>query len=222
THLIRGFAMPSRSLPGHPDTSVQRRRRHWRWRWRAMLAAVAALLAAVVMAQAIVRIRNERVAPLPASPTTTAAAVRTAEPDVSPAPTPVAEAPEQPAPAAPVMQAARATPDVAAAVQLSSESLAWMHQDLPCEAGVAPCKPAHVLALVDARVTPPAHGAPASTPTPAAFGVRALAAVTLAPHPRLILDGTTLAALRQRATSSNPQWTALKAKCDSYIGGTVE
>lgn len=212
--------MPSRSLPGHPDTSVQRRRRHWRW--RAMLAAVAALLAAVVMAQAIVRIRNERVAPLPASPTTTAAAVRTAEPDVSPAPTPVAEAPEQPAPAAPVMQAARATPDVAAAVQLSSESLAWMHQDLPCEAGVAPCKPAHVLALVDARVTPPAHGAPASTPTPAAFGVRALAAVTLAPHPRLILDGTTLAALRQRATSSNPQWTALKAKCDSYIGGTVE
>ncbi|MFK2930589.1 hypothetical protein ISP14_07270 [Dyella agri] len=26
----------------------------------------------------------------------------------------------------------------------------------------------------------------------------------------------------QRATSSNPQWTALKAQCDSYIGGTVE
>ncbi|HEX8777932.1 MAG TPA: hypothetical protein VF738_07405, partial [Rhodanobacter sp.] len=192
------------------------RRRHWRW--RAMLAAVAALLAAVVMAQAIVRTRNQRTAPPPEGPISAPAAVQAAEPDAIPAPAParVAAAPVQSAPVVPVMRAAPAAPDAAATVQLPSERLAWMHQVLPCEAGAAPCKPSHVLALVDTRTT--THGAPA----PAAFAVRALATVTLAPHPRLILDATTLAALRQRATSSNPQWTALKAKCDSYIGGTVE
>src|SRR6185312_15269369 len=30
-----------------------------------------------------------------------------------------------------------------------------------------------------------------------------------------------LTALRQRAAANTPQWTALKATCDSYIGGTV-
>ncbi|MGN6120859.1 MAG: hypothetical protein ACTHOA_14235 [Rhodanobacter sp.] len=46
-------------------------------------------------------------------------------------------------------------------------------------------------------------------------------AVTLAAHPRLLLDSSTLTALRQRAAANTPQWTALKATCDSYIGGTV-
>jgi len=47
-------------------------------------------------------------------------------------------------------------------------------------------------------------------------------AVTLAAHPRLILDPATLTTLRQRAAANTPQWQALKATCDSYIGGTVE
>ncbi|HWU76445.1 MAG TPA: hypothetical protein VN043_08065 [Rhodanobacter sp.] len=47
-------------------------------------------------------------------------------------------------------------------------------------------------------------------------------AVSLAAHPRLLLDPATLATLRQRATANTPQWVALKATCDSYIGGTVE
>jgi len=41
------------------------------------------------------------------------------------------------------------------------------------------------------------------------------------PHPRLILDAATLGALRARAASNTPQWRALKAYCDSFIGGTV-
>ena len=49
----------------------------------------------------------------------------------------------------------------------------------------------------------------------------AASAVTLAPHPRLLLDANTLSALRQRASVNSAQWTTLKATCDSYIGGTV-
>lgn len=40
-------------------------------------------------------------------------------------------------------------------------------------------------------------------------------------QPRLILDATTLATLRARAAANTPQWQALKAACDSLIGGTV-
>ncbi len=209
--------MPNRSLPGHPDTAAPRRR----WRWRALLATAAALLAAVVMAQAIiVRIHD---APGADASAAAPAAVRAAETGESSAPLPAAPAPALPAPAGPAAQATHAAADDAeAGAQLSPEGLAWMHQDQPCEAGTAACQPSRVLALVDAKATAPTHGAPASAPAPAAFGVQALAATTLAPHPRLLLDGATLTALRQRATSSNPQWTALKAKCDSYIGGNVE
>lgn len=46
-------------------------------------------------------------------------------------------------------------------------------------------------------------------------------AVTLAAHPRLILDATTLSALRQRAAANMPQWQNLKAQCDSLIGGSI-
>ena len=220
--------MPSRSLPGHPDTSAPHARepampRHRRWHWRALLAMAGALLAAVVMAQAIMRIRNERTVPLPASPAATPTAVRAADSAEPSALAPAAATPALRASAVPAAQAMRRTaPDAKAAATPSSESLAWMHQDLPCETGADPCKPSHVLALVDARKATSPMRASASTPTPAVFGVRALATVTLAAHPRLLLDGTTLAALRGRATASNPQWTALKAKCDSYIGGTVE
>ncbi len=53
--------------------------------------------------------------------------------------------------------------------------------------------------------------------TPAAVGP----AITAA-HPRMILDAATLATLRQRAAANTAEWQALKATCDSYIGGTVE
>lgn len=46
-------------------------------------------------------------------------------------------------------------------------------------------------------------------------------AQSVVPHPRLILDGQTLAALRARAQANSPQWQALKSYCDSFIGGTV-
>ncbi|MEP6484426.1 MAG: hypothetical protein ABJB01_08245 [Rudaea sp.] len=41
------------------------------------------------------------------------------------------------------------------------------------------------------------------------------------PHPRLILDATTLANLRARAAANTSQWQRLKQYCDSFIGGTV-
>ena len=41
------------------------------------------------------------------------------------------------------------------------------------------------------------------------------------PHPRLILDANTLAAVRSRAAANTPQWQQLKQYCDSFIGGTV-
>lgn len=46
-------------------------------------------------------------------------------------------------------------------------------------------------------------------------------AVTLAAHPRLILDPATLATLQQRAAANTPAWQLLKGTCDSYIGGSV-
>lgn len=51
--------------------------------------------------------------------------------------------------------------------------------------------------------------------------VAAVAPAISAAHPRLILDAATLAVLRQRAAANTAQWVALKAECDSYIGGTV-
>jgi hypothetical protein len=38
-------------------------------------------------------------------------------------------------------------------------------------------------------------------------------------HPRIILDAPTLATLRTRAQTMTPEWTAMKAVCDSFTGG---
>jgi len=51
--------------------------------------------------------------------------------------------------------------------------------------------------------------------------VAAVAPAIASAHPRLILDAATLTALRQRAASNTAQWKALKATCDSYVGGSV-
>ncbi|MGA9669805.1 MAG: hypothetical protein WBQ94_11380, partial [Terracidiphilus sp.] len=40
-------------------------------------------------------------------------------------------------------------------------------------------------------------------------------------HPRILLDAPTLATLRARASANTAQWKALKATCDSLVGGTV-
>jgi hypothetical protein len=40
-------------------------------------------------------------------------------------------------------------------------------------------------------------------------------------RPRMILDSTTIGALRSRATAHTAEWTALKQKCDSMTGGSV-
>ena len=68
--------------------------------------------------------------------------------------------------------------------------------------------------------TPGVSGRPVANAS-SAVPVVPQAAVALATHPRLILDPTTLSTLRQRASANTPEWKALKATCDSYIGGTV-
>jgi len=45
--------------------------------------------------------------------------------------------------------------------------------------------------------------------------------LTLAAHPRLLLDSATLAAARAQASNNTPAWQVLKASCDSFIGGAV-
>ncbi|MFF1823424.1 hypothetical protein ACFVWG_39345 [Kribbella sp. NPDC058245] len=58
----------------------------------------------------------------------------------------------------------------------------------------------------------------------AARGVLPAAAqqITAVAHPRIALDTTSLASLRQRAQANDPAWTALKQKCEGYVLGTVE
>jgi hypothetical protein len=41
------------------------------------------------------------------------------------------------------------------------------------------------------------------------------------PHPRIWMDAARLAALRQRAAASDPRWTVLRNKCNSYLPGIV-
>jgi hypothetical protein len=41
-------------------------------------------------------------------------------------------------------------------------------------------------------------------------------------HPRIILDAPTLTSLRSRMQANTAEWRALKATCDSYVGGSVE
>jgi len=45
-------------------------------------------------------------------------------------------------------------------------------------------------------------------------------AITAA-HPRLILDAPTLSRLRASAAANSPEWVALKAFCDAYVGGST-
>ena len=47
-------------------------------------------------------------------------------------------------------------------------------------------------------------------------------APALGSHPRIILDGPTLATLRTRMQSHTQEWATLKATCDSYIGGQAQ
>lgn len=101
-------------------------------------------------------------------------------------------------------------------------------------AGEAPCIPAESSAVAAVGPTHPALAPATSGVAVSSERMGALALSTLPAqsavtvpairpaHPRLLLDSDTLAALRGRATSSNPQWKALKATCDSYIGGIVE
>jgi hypothetical protein len=198
-----------------------------------VLAMAAALLVVVVMAQAIVRVREAPSVPArqPVAPVATRMAdtrmVQTAPSAVT---TPAQAAPRAQQAA---VVATRAMPGRLPA-RHASDSLVWAYQEVPCSAGggaaqpsdllqrsasvarrLVHCVPSRIIALVDAKPRP------RSAAVPATFSAQALA-VTMAPHPRLILDGTTLAVLRQRATASNPQWTALKARCDAYIGGSVE
>jgi hypothetical protein len=46
-------------------------------------------------------------------------------------------------------------------------------------------------------------------------------ALTVAPHPRLLLDDATLTALRAKAAIPTIDWLNLKEQCDAYLGGSV-
>lgn len=182
-------------------------------RWRVAVITTAALLAAVVMAQAIVRIRSG--VATPGNLIAAAAAHETKSPALS-APSATLTTTRF-APSLSAKVAKQISDDADALTQPALESLTWTRLKMPCDpVGGGACKPSDVLALTDAKARN------TSKPTPAAFSVQPADTLTLTPHPRLILDSATLATLIKRATSSNPQWTALKAQCDSYIGGTVE
>lgn len=232
--------MANRSLPEHPNAPAGR---GWllTWRGRAVLGGAVLLVAAVVMARVIVQPRQEsaRVERLQANPP--AAPAAEVMPEVATA-LPQETAAERPQAAvadihttSEVALAAQPVPAAAVADGSPSDSLAWTYQDVPCNArhaatpesalhrrhasvaveSAGQCGASRVMALVDTK--PRAQGAPA----PAAFSATAMAA-GMAAHPRLILDNATLTVLRQRAANNTPQWKALKAKCDSYIGGTVQ
>jgi hypothetical protein len=230
--------MATRGSPENPGASPPPRTSRSGWRWRAGLTLAALLLAGVVVAQVIARLRE------PGTRVTDMAARAQSPVDVLARPLAlradgrmaagIPAAVPVPAPAAASVRLAGAPQAAAMPVRRSSDSLAWTYTELPCKAAadaqrspgllarsasvarrIVHCVPSRILALVDAK--PRAR----ATPTPATFSAQALAS-TMAPHPRLILDSATLTTLRQRATSANPQWVALKARCDSYIGGQVE
>ena len=111
-----------------------------------------------------------------------------------------------------------------------SPALVWSRALFPSAAtslGIA--LSARVMAVGSGAVT--ADASSSGTGSQASGGivaaaVNAVPAVTApaitASHPRMILDATTLATLRQRAASNTTEWKALKAVCDGYIGGSVE
>lgn len=112
--------------------------------------------------------------------------------------------------------------------------MAWPSRHL-----AATCTTAAVIGLLatsgDSRIgtdtallaTPPATAAAVANGQPVAATVSAqVLATATAPaiqtaHPRMLLDSTTLTNLRAAASANAPAWVALKAVCDSYIGGTV-
>jgi hypothetical protein len=56
-------------------------------------------------------------------------------------------------------------------------------------------------------------------PTKSATTAITIGKTTTIDHPRIILDAPTLTTLRARAQAGTAEWTAIKADCDSYIGG---
>lgn len=72
-------------------------------------------------------------------------------------------------------------------------------------------------------VSKPSSPAVSGAPVASAFSTTPIRAqaVTLAAHPRLLLDGATLTRLRNNAAANTRDWQNLKAFCDKYIGGKV-
>jgi hypothetical protein len=92
--------------------------------------------------------------------------------------------------------------------------------DATTGSGVASSVPEDSSAQEETSQTGSVLGAQALSALP--IRLAAVSAPTVATtHPYLLLDATTLAALRQRATANTAEWTQLKAACDTYIGGTV-
>lgn len=157
-----------------------------------------------------------------ASPTAVVAVARTARPLAAPTATP-----------SPVVDTGVAPAAISRAVIVTGRTA--VSQPSPSSADTAS---ATLVSAASPRNVAAQSAAIDRTPAPSAVtvassgrGITAMSALPIQPyavapaittsHPRLLLDTDTLAALRQRAADNADSWKRLKAKCDSYIGGSV-
>jgi hypothetical protein len=73
-----------------------------------------------------------------------------------------------------------------------------------------------------ARDAPAATAATQSTATTAATSAFSRAPAPIRVHPRILLDGSILARLRERARRLDPAWLALRSRCDAYRPTAVQ
>ncbi len=66
-----------------------------------------------------------------------------------------------------------------------------------------------------------ARDAAGNVATSAPVSITVANPVPQSPRPRIWIDSASLQALRVRAAAGDPRWTALRNKCNSYIGGIV-
>jgi hypothetical protein len=70
-------------------------------------------------------------------------------------------------------------------------------------------------------ITARARDAAGNVGTATAVAIRVVPIAPTIAHPRIWIDETSLAALRQRAATGDARWTALQARCNTYLPGIV-
>lgn len=85
-----------------------------------------------------------------------------------------------------------------------------------------PCaSPPMMPGLVRTGTATPRVESAAATVVPFAPAPAATVPTVIAGHPRLLLDAATLARMQADVAANTPEWVALKANCDRYVGGQV-